>query len=132
MQNTVAYNAQLQERDVLILRGLFESRIMTLEHIAALYFQRRHEAAKKRCQKLKSAGLIAERPRRSYEPSILFLTNRALMTLASGGHLSDYPALSQSGLAKRSQVSPMTLDHEIELLDIKAAMVTAVAEVRAL
>src|ERR1700730_18293993 len=34
---------ELQERDWAVLRGLFESRIMTVTHAAAIYFGARHE-----------------------------------------------------------------------------------------
>lgn len=54
---------QLQDRDFAVLRGLFESRVMTTEHATALYFDGKVEAAKKRLQKLKTAGFITERPR---------------------------------------------------------------------
>jgi hypothetical protein len=39
---------ELQERDLAILQGLFESRLMTLTHITHLFFNGRGEAAKKR------------------------------------------------------------------------------------
>ena len=42
----------IRPRDVRVLRGLFESRLMKLSHIAALYFDGSPEAAKKRIQKL--------------------------------------------------------------------------------
>jgi hypothetical protein len=42
---------QLQKRDLAVLRGLFESRVMSAAHIAALYFEGKAEAAKKRLQK---------------------------------------------------------------------------------
>jgi ribosome biogenesis protein Tsr3 len=61
----------LRERDLELLRGLFESRIMTAAHIATLYFDDKKEATKKRLQKLKAAGLIRERRRRAYEPAVL-------------------------------------------------------------
>ena len=35
---------------------------LTLAHAAPLYFEGRKEAAKKRLQKLKEAGLVGERP----------------------------------------------------------------------
>jgi hypothetical protein len=38
---------QFQDRDIVVLRGLSESRIMTAAHIAALYFAGKKEAAKK-------------------------------------------------------------------------------------
>jgi hypothetical protein len=68
---------QLQERDLALLRGLFECRVMTKEHATALYFDGKGEAAKKRLQKIKAAGLITERPRRAFEPSVLSLTVKA-------------------------------------------------------
>jgi hypothetical protein len=40
--------------------------------IVALHFDGRKEAAKKRLQSLKSAGLIAARPRRAFEPGVWF------------------------------------------------------------
>ena len=65
---------ELQDRDVALLRGLFEARVMTLGHIATFHFDGRMEAATKRVQKLKRAGILHERPRRVYEPSIVCLT----------------------------------------------------------
>lgn len=118
---------QLQERDIALLRDLFESRLMTLAHIAALHFEGKPEAAKKRVQKLKSAGLMRERPRRASEPSILFLTREALRLLSEDGHVADYPVLPLKALEKRNQVSDMTLRHELELIAVKAAMRTAIA-----
>jgi hypothetical protein len=72
---------QFQERDLALLRGLFECRVMTNDHATSHYFEGKNEAAKKRLQKLKAAGLISERPRRTFEPSILFLTRKGLLTL---------------------------------------------------
>jgi len=58
----------LQGRDLALLRGLFECRVMTPGHAAKLYFDGKPEATKKRLQKLKAAGLIGERPRRAFDP----------------------------------------------------------------
>jgi hypothetical protein len=49
----------LQDRDIDLLRGLFECRVMTTDHATALYFDGKSEAAKKRLQKIKAAGLIS-------------------------------------------------------------------------
>ena len=43
---------ELQDRDIEIFLGLFESRLMTLEHLTRLYFNNRSEAAKKRVQRV--------------------------------------------------------------------------------
>jgi len=79
-----------QDRDFTLLRGLFETRVMTTDHATALYFGGKNEAAKKRLQKLKTAGLVSERARRAFEPSILFLTRKGLMLLQEKGVLTRY------------------------------------------
>jgi hypothetical protein len=112
-------------RDVEILRGLFECRILTVEQIAALYFEDRQEAARKRIWKLKKAHLVRERPRRAYEPAVLFLSRRALRCLIERGHIADYPKFSIAAFEKRTRVSPLTLRHEIEVNNVKAAFAKA-------
>src|SRR4051812_13098621 len=67
----------LQERDFDILAGLFECRVMTLAHVTDLYFDGKSEAAKKRVQKLKAAGLLRERKRRIGDPSVLHIGMKA-------------------------------------------------------
>ena len=81
----------LQDRDFAFLRGLFESRVMALAHAAALYFEGKPEATKKRVQKLKAAGYVRERQRQTYEPSVLLLTSGAFTLLSEQGHLANYP-----------------------------------------
>jgi len=117
---------EIQERDFSILRGLFESRIMTSAHIATLHFDGKPEAAKKRLQKLKAAGLLGERKRRPYEPSVLFLTRQALALLDAQGVLAEYPRLDSDSLDKRSRVGVLTIRHELEVMDVKAAFHSAI------
>jgi hypothetical protein len=116
---------KLQDRDLELLRGLFESRLMTLAHAAALHFDGRSEAAKKRIQKLKAAGLIAERPRRAYDRSILFLTKQAFQRLGEEDITSQYPKLTRTHVEKRARVSDLTIRHELEVMNVKAALVSA-------
>ena len=115
-----------QERDIELLRGLFESRLMTLAHTAALYFEGKPEAAKKRVQRLKAAGLVGERPRRAYEPSVLFLTRCGFTLLQERGVVTAYPESTWANFEKRSQVKSSTLRHELDVMDVKAALVSAV------
>jgi hypothetical protein len=75
-------NIQLQPRDHGLLHDLFESRVMTSAHAATLHFGGSKEAAKKRLQKLKAAGLVSERKRRPTEPAALFLTAKAFWPVA--------------------------------------------------
>ena len=114
-------SVRLQERDVELLRGLFESRALTLTQATALYFQGKAEPAKKRVQKLKSAGIIREQPRRLYEKSVLFLTTKGFIELSKGGHLADFPRLSVPAFEKRTRISELTLRHELEVQGVKVA-----------
>lgn len=114
-------NAEIQDRDVKILRGLFEARLMTAEHVAAIYFEGRYEAARKRLQKLKAAGYVGERPRRAYDPAVCFLTRMAFTALTQTGAISDLPQMSWASLEKRVRVSDLTLRHELEVQDVRAA-----------
>src|SRR5438874_2161315 len=112
---------QPQDRDFAMLRGLFESRVMTASHIATLYFGGKREYTKKRLQKIKAAGLISERRRRLNEPSVLFLTRKAFTVLSNHGQLSEFPSLSANSFEARANVSELTLCHELEVMDVKAA-----------
>ena len=115
----------LQDRDLAILRGLLESRVMTATQIATLFFEGKAEATKKRLQKLKTAGLVAERRRLVYEPAVLSLTRKAIAVLRTQGILAEYPPMSETALEKRSRVSELTLRHELEIMDVKSAVAAA-------
>jgi hypothetical protein len=117
----------VQDRDLAILLGLFESRVATLAHLADLFFDGRKEATKKRLQKLKSAGLIRERARRASEPALLFLTTDAFDLLAQRGLLAPYPHLGRKAFEKRIQVSLATMLHELDVVSAKASVVRALA-----
>jgi len=110
-----------QSRDLALLRDLFESRVMTSAHAAALHFAGSKEAAKKRLQKLRAAGLVTERTRRPTEPAALFLTTKGFAHLRDHGALAEYPAFSTRSFEKRAAVSELTLRHELEVMDVKAA-----------
>jgi hypothetical protein len=111
----------LRDRDLSLLRGLFECRVMTPLHAAALYFDGKPEAAKKRLQKLKAAGLIGDRPRRAFEPSVLFLAKKGLSLLREKGVLAEYPEFDLPALDRRARVSALTIRHELEVMDVKVA-----------
>jgi hypothetical protein len=119
---------RLEPRDFALLRELVESRVLTLRHATALHFGGRPHAAKKRIQRLKAAGFIAERPRKTFEESVLFLTRRALQVLHDDGHLADFPKISLSSFDKRAKVSDLTIRHELAVMEVKVAFTKAVAE----
>lgn len=111
----------LQKRDLALLRGLFESRVMTAGHVAILYFDSKREYTKKRLQRIKAAGLISSRSQRMNEPAVLFLTRKGFTLLKSEGQLSEYPLLGGNSFEARANVSELTLRHELEIMDVKAA-----------
>ncbi|HWA87350.1 MAG TPA: replication-relaxation family protein [Opitutus sp.] len=117
----------LQSRDIAFLRGLLECRVMTIRHVALLYFDRRQEAAKKRLQKLKRTGLVGERPRAQFQPSIIFLTRGGLQVLREQGILDLYPTFDVPSLERRARVSDLTIQHELAVLDLKVAFQSAAA-----
>jgi hypothetical protein len=98
---------------------------MTQAHIAALHFSGKSEATKKRLQRLKAVGYIAERPRAINKPAILYLDRAGFKLLREQGILSAYPHLSQSALERRAKVSERTERHELEVVAVKAALVSA-------
>jgi hypothetical protein len=118
-------DVEFQPRDLAILRGLFDARIATIHHLSTLYFDGRLEAARKRVQKLKAAGIINERPRKATEPSIHCLTRRAFEMLEQHGVLKEFPSVGWSHLEKRARISELTLKHELELMDCRAALTAA-------
>ncbi|MES3030939.1 MAG: replication-relaxation family protein [Patescibacteria group bacterium] len=118
----------LQDRDIEILRGLFESRLMTAAHVAVLYFDGKREATKKRLAKLKAAGLISKRGRHVTQPALLFLSRKGLDVLAKRGEINKYQSLGPVNLDKRSRVSELTERHELQVMDVKAAFHSALAK----
>jgi hypothetical protein len=119
------------ERDYRLLRGLFESRVMTIHHAATLYFDDSLGAARKRVWKLKNARLVNGRAReRTFDRSVLFLTRKGFEMLTREGRLIDYPAIGWPMMEKRTNVSPLTLQHELDVMSAKAAMTNAVKSKR--
>jgi hypothetical protein len=117
---------RFQERDFALLKSLFDCRVMTTTHATALYFDSKIHAANKRLQKLKSCGFIAERPRRAFQPSILFLTRKGIKQLETEGILENYPSFALPALDRRARVSDLTIRHELEVMDVKAAFHSAI------
>ena len=102
---------------------------MSLDNIAALYFQdnsKPYESAKKRIQDLKKDGIVKERPREQREPSHLFLTKKAFLTLQNENKLGEYPRLTWKSFEKRVRVSEGTVEHEMQVMDVKAALEPAI------
>ncbi len=116
------------DRDYAVLCGLFESRLMSRAHLAAIYFAGHARMTKKRLQKLESGGLVGHRPRRPGEPKLHFLTKAGYDLLEHAGHLAGYPRFGYDRFRKRVDVSPLTLAHELAVMDVKAAFQAAARE----
>jgi hypothetical protein len=113
------------DRDFALLRGLFESRLMTRQHISAIFFNGRDRMTKKRVQKLASLGLIGARPRRPEQPKLHFLTKNGYDLLRDSGKLADYPRIDYPRFKRRIDVSDQTKAHELAVMDVKAAFYRA-------
>lgn len=130
--SAAAKGIALQERDLAVLEGLFVSRIMQRDHLAAIYFDGRDEAAKRRVQMLRGAGYIGEQnpTRAPNEKAIYRLMRRGFEALKQHGRLSSYEQMSGrrfvwKSLDDRHQVSPLTVKHELTVMDVKASTIAA-------
>jgi hypothetical protein len=116
---------EFQPRDCALLLELLDSRLMTLGHAAALFFEGRREAAKKRLQKIRRAGLIVQRPRRPQEPAIYSLGRTGYLRLREAGELGPAADPGWAKLQKRQRTHDLMLRHELAVMDVKAALVCA-------
>src|ERR1043166_5036577 len=119
VSNGSRQRVKLGERDFAVLAELLHCRFSTLPHLAALFFNGSEEAAKKRLQSLKGAGLVNQKPRRPGEIGIQQLTEAGYQELQRQGLLGGFPPLSRGYLGRRARVSELTLKHEQEVLDLK-------------
>ena len=117
---------QIQDRDLEVLKGLYDSRIYMLHHIAALYFCNQREYAKKRVGRLKTAGYLIERPRQPTQLGVMQLSRTGYEVLVRRGNLAGSPGRAFGRFENRMRVSPLTLVHEIAVLDCKVAIVSAI------
>lgn len=127
MDQGILRRIQPQERDFQILRGLYESRLMTIGHTAKLYFDGRLEAARKRIQKLKQAGFVRDRKQGPCEPMVQLLTKRGFEFLKYHDRFDGLPVVTNSEFESRCRVSALTLRHELAVMDVKAALIAAIS-----
>ena len=117
----------LQQRDLNVLQGLYEMRLMTRPQLGDLYFNGNQGSARQRIRKLKNAGYIAERPgRKPYARVPLYLTKKGYLTLRKAGLLGQYPIATWKTMRNRPYIKDTTLLHELELMDVCAAFAVAV------
>ncbi len=117
----------LQPRDYALLQGLLDSRLMTLKHAAALHFEGKIEAAKKRLQKLHAAGFIFRRARRPQDPAVYTLGRAGYLNLKRAGLIDSAHDPGWAKLYKRQSIGDLMLAHELAVMDVKVSFVTAIA-----
>ena len=119
--SSTAPSIQLQDRDLKLLRGLFECRIMTIRQITAIYFEGHFEATRKRVRLLKYLGHVAERPRNLNDRSILSITQKGFDALKRNGRLDGHSDITSSSFKRRIRVADTTLQHELDVMEAKAS-----------
>lgn len=112
---------EVTDRDLLILRCLYECRVATLNHLSKLFFDGRYEATKKVAQRLAGHRLTNKRKRPIGHPDVLYLSKRGFDLLREKGGLDGLPVVPWERLEKRIRVSELTLNHELDVLTLRAA-----------
>lgn len=112
----------LQPRDYDFLACLLDSRLMTLKQIAALQFEGRIEAAKKRLQKLQFAGLLLQRERRPQESGIYHLSREGYRILKAARTSEIEKDVGWAAIYRRQRISEFMLGHELAVVDLKVAI----------
>jgi len=106
-----------------VLQSLFESRLATREHLAQLHFGGSYEAAQNRLKKLADARLLKVAPAGIGKPAILSLALRGFDALKAHHRLERYPRFTRELFEDRKPLSPMTVEHELAVMNVKAAFV---------
>ncbi|MFC1601905.1 replication-relaxation family protein, partial [Candidatus Sumerlaeota bacterium] len=131
-KNVKVGNVALQPRDIDLLRDVFENRFITITHAALLHFSNLKSAdasAKRRLARLAEVGLLGKQiiPLEKHK-TIFTFTKKAYDILAECGVLPQITAaVWDSKMRKRfSGIKNSTIEHEIGMLDIKAALAPAI------
>ncbi len=119
-------------RDFNILYGLYHSRVMWREHIAALYFTDKDvknplENAKKRLQDLQDENYVGQlrgKSRRPYEVAIYRIARKGFEAIQNEGMIDSN--LRWESVARRAEVKPSTLEHELTVMAVKSCLEPAI------
>ena len=126
MTTRANYEAKIQDRDLQLFRDLVESRVMRTPHVAKLYFDGSEAAASKRIGKLKNSGFLHGSSTKPSDYANLSLTKKAFDELVKNDRLAGCPPMQWKSLERRLEVSDRTIQHELNVMDVKAALRPAV------
>ena len=111
----------IQTRDLLILNELVESRVVTTNHLAHMFFDSKLPAAYKRIGLLKSAGLITQTRKRSITQPAILQIKRSGFNCLSERMVVD---ITWKNVERHNRISDSLLLHELALVDTKVAFVS--------
>jgi hypothetical protein len=121
---------ELQPRDIRLLLDLFEGRIIRIREAAALYYDGSDDVAKRRLRYMAEAGLLKDVPNKSEKgkpPVVYAFAVGAFRLLTEHGVLQGFsPKEWDQKLRKRFTMAASTLEHELAILEVRAAMVPAI------
>ena len=121
---------ELQPRDIRLLLDLFEGRIIRIREAAALYYDGSDDVAKRRLRYMAETGLLKDVPNKSEKgkpPVVYAFAAGAFRLLAEHGVLQGFsPKEWDQKLRKRFTMAASTLEHELTILEFRAAMVPAI------
>ena len=116
----------IQDRDIRLFETLLECRVMTRRHIALIHFDGRMEAAKKRLHALATSNYLSGKRRRPNEAAVYSLSKKGFDALRAHVGTQPHRATRWSGAERRLHVSPLTLQHELDVVSVRAAMTGAI------
>jgi hypothetical protein len=120
-----AHSVIIQPRDVALLHLLLETRAIRRSHAAVLCFGGSANAAKKRIQTLKTAGLLGEWRASRTATGIVTLTRSGVAALKARNALPAMLLQCRSSLSRRLRPNTRTLAHDLAVLDVRCALTVA-------
>ncbi len=126
MKNSFLQSLELTERDLSLLKDLFESRLLSLQQVTEIHFEGRYPSAKRRVAKLRAARFINGKRIRieRSEQLFVFLTRRGFQLIHESLR-QKYSETSFRNLERRIFVAQRTIEHEHQVVEVKAAFLRA-------
>lgn len=117
---------ELTERDLTLLKDLFESRLLSLHQVTEIHFEGRYPSAKRRVAKLRAGRFINGKRIRigRGEQLFIFLARRGFEQTQESLR-QHYSETSFRKLERRIAVAQRTIEHEHQVVEVKASFLRA-------